>query len=52
MRKFVSVGICMIFLMLSISISGADLTGKRVYVDPGHGSWTSNDRCMDVRVGL
>lgn len=44
MRKFVSVGICMIFLMLSISISGADLTGKRVYVDPGHGSWTSNDR--------
>ena len=53
MRKFVSVGICMIFLMLSISISGADLTGKRVYVDPGHGSWTSNDRpCATISYPL
>ena len=27
-------------------MSAADLTGKRIYVNPGHGSWGPNDRPM------
>ena len=32
--------------LLTISMSAADLTGKRIYVNPGHGSWGPNDRPM------
>ena len=32
--------------MLTISMSAADLTGKRIYVNPGHGSYGPNDRPM------
>lgn len=31
-------------LLLTSSIFAADLTGKRIYVDPGHGSYGFNDR--------
>lgn len=33
-------------LLLASSISAADLTGKRIYVDPGHGAWGLNSRPM------
>ena len=32
--------------LLTVSMSAADLTGKRIYVNPGHGSWGPNDRPM------
>ena len=32
--------------LLTVSISAADLTGKRIYVNPGHGSFGPNDRPM------
>ena len=32
--------------LLTLSMSAADLTGKRIYVNPGHGSWGPNDRPM------
>ena len=32
--------------LLTVSMSAADLTGKRIYVNPGHGSFSSNDRPM------
>lgn len=32
--------------LLTISMSAADLTGKRIYVNAGHGSWGPNDRPM------
>ena len=32
--------------LLTISMSAADLTGKRIYVNPGHGSFGPNDRPM------
>ena len=32
--------------LLTISMSAADLTGKRIYVNPGHGSYGPNDRPM------
>ena len=31
-------------LLLTSSVFAADLTGKRIYVDPGHGSYGFNDR--------
>ena len=30
--------------VVSIAMFAADLTGKRIYVNPGHGSWGPNDR--------
>ena len=33
-------------LLLASSISAADLRGKRIYVDPGHGAWGLNSRPM------
>lgn len=30
--------------LLAVSMSAADLTGKRIYVNPGHGSFGPNDR--------
>ncbi len=30
--------------LLTVSMSAADLTGKRIYVNPGHGSYGPNDR--------
>ncbi len=30
--------------LMALSISAADLTGKRIYVNPGHGSFGPNDR--------
>ncbi|MEE0922525.1 MAG: hypothetical protein U0L47_08545, partial [Paludibacteraceae bacterium] len=33
-------------VLLTVSMSAADLTGKRIYVNPGHGSWGPNDRPM------
>ena len=30
--------------LLTVSMSAADLTGKRIYVNPGHGSFGPNDR--------
>ena len=32
--------------LLTVSMSAADLTGKRIYVNPGHGSYGPNDRPM------
>ena len=32
--------------LLTVSLSAADLTGKRIYVNPGHGSFGPNDRPM------
>lgn len=32
--------------LLTVSMSAADLTGKRIYVNPGHGSFGPNDRPM------
>ena len=32
--------------LLTLSMSAADLTGKRIYINPGHGSWGPNDRPM------
>ena len=32
--------------LLTVSLSAADLTGKRIYVNPGHGSYGPNDRPM------
>ena len=32
--------------VVSIAMFAADLTGKRIYVNPGHGSWGPNDRPM------
>ena len=32
--------------LMAVSISAADLTGKRIYVNPGHGSFGPNDRPM------
>ena len=32
--------------LLTISVSAADLTGKRIYINPGHGSFGPNDRPM------
>ena len=32
--------------LLTVSMSAADLAGKRIYVNPGHGSWGPNDRPM------
>ena len=32
--------------LLTISMSAADLTGKRIYINPGHGSFGPNDRPM------
>ena len=31
-------------MLLTVSMSAADLTGKRIYVNPGHGSYGPNDR--------
>ena len=33
-------------LLLASSVFAADLTGKRIYVDPGHGAWGLNSRPM------
>ena len=33
-------------LLMVATMSAADLTGKRIYVNPGHGSWGPNDRPM------
>ena len=30
--------------LLTVSMSAADLTGKRIYINPGHGSFGPNDR--------
>ena len=30
--------------VVSIAMFAADLTGKRIYINPGHGSWGPNDR--------
>ena len=30
--------------LMAVSISAADLTGKRIYINPGHGSFGPNDR--------
>lgn len=30
--------------LLAVSMSAADLTGKRIYINPGHGSFGPNDR--------
>ena len=32
--------------LLTVSMSAADLAGKRIYVNPGHGSFGPNDRPM------
>ena len=32
--------------LLTVSMSAADLSGKRIYVNPGHGSFGPNDRPM------
>ena len=32
--------------LLTVSMSATDLTGKRIYINPGHGSWGPNDRPM------
>ncbi len=32
--------------LMAVSISAADLTGKRIYINPGHGSFGPNDRPM------
>ena len=32
--------------VVSIAMFAADLTGKRIYINPGHGSWGPNDRPM------
>ena len=32
--------------LMAVSMSAADLTGKRIYVNPGHGSFGPNDRPM------
>ena len=32
--------------LLTVSMSATDLTGKRIYVNPGHGSFGPNDRPM------
>lgn len=45
MNKIFSAGISIIvFLVVAANISAADLTGKRIYINPGHGSWGSDDR--------
>ena len=33
-------------VLLTVSMSAADLTGKRIYINPGHGSYGPNDRPM------
>ena len=33
-------------VLLTVSMSADDLTGKRIYVNPGHGSYGPNDRPM------
>ncbi|MCM1034204.1 MAG: N-acetylmuramoyl-L-alanine amidase [Paludibacter sp.] len=35
-----------ITLMTTLALSAADLTGKRIYINPGHGSFGPNDRPM------
>ena len=30
--------------IVSIAMFATDLTGKRIYINPGHGSWGPNDR--------
>lgn len=32
--------------VVSIAMFATDLTGKRIYINPGHGSWGPNDRPM------
>ena len=32
--------------LLALTVSAADLTGKRIYINPGHGSFGPNDRPM------
>ena len=33
-------------ISFAVTLSAADLTGKRIYVNPGHGSYGANDRPM------
>lgn len=43
MKKYI---LCLTALGLSISLFATDLSGKRFYVNPGHGSFGPNDRPM------
>ena len=45
-HSFTSLTSIISLLLCTITISAADLTGKRIYVDPGHGGWTNDDRPM------
>lgn len=44
MRQFTSIGLIVTCLLSSVSVLGTNLTGKRIYINPGHGSWGSDDR--------
>ena len=48
MKNYLSTLFVAAFLLLASSISAADLTGKRIYVDPGHGAWGLNSRPMST----
>lgn len=44
MKNNLSILFVAALLLLTSSVFAADLTGKRIYVDPGHGSYGFNDR--------
>ncbi len=44
MKKIFSI-LC--FAFLACGTIYADLTGKKIYIDPGHGTYTGDDRLMD-----
>ena len=48
MNTKVMKNIVLFFALISfaVTLSAADLTGKRIYVNPGHGSYGANDRPM------
>ena len=33
-------------IILTFSVSATDLKDARIYINPGHGGWTANDRPM------
>ena len=44
MKKYIFTLIALVAMVLTASAT--DLTGKRIYVNPGHGSFGPNDRPM------
>lgn len=43
-KNYLLTGLVALFLALTMSVSAADLTGKRIYINPGHGCFGSNAR--------